>query len=1006
MAIPRHVVAAAAVLAVCGGVIVRAQQSTPEQKPVFRTGVELVTVDVTVLDRQGQPLRGLTQADFSVTVGGMPRRVVTAEFVDVAGSRAAAAATPDLVPVSSNDGAGVGRLFVFIVDQNTLEVGSVRQVAKAATNFFKRLSFVDRSALLLMPAGPGVEFTWAHDRVRDALQRVVGLSMPSSGTNEFGSLTEARDIASRNMGALRNVAMRECGGGAASASAGFDSGGPIGGPAGQGPGQGPPSGGGGGGGEPGGGGATPPGGGQGGGAGGGGGGGGGGSGGGSRPPRGGGGGGFGVDSCTRDVQMRAEFAWRTAQMTSFASLTQLRQTLAALARVPGDKTVILISGGWPLDDREQNSLVQTVAADAASARATVFTLFVPATRDSASRRLISSTPVNDHWLHLWPLETLAGMTGGGSYRVDVGAESAFERIGREMAGYYRIAVEKDRTDTDGKSRRMKVQVARGGLTVRARELFDVRTYEDRNWEGRFAAALEAPIAATGIGVRVTSYIATDSDDVARLKLVLAGEASRVDPGEATIQVLVHDMDGKRVLAGEQPVGQPTGDGLAFSTNLPLQPGHYIVRVAVMDGGGRVGSVDHRVEVKQVEIGELLAAGPLLVRVPGGGAPPRLALDAVRQDERLALQMDLEGNATQLSSADVTFEIAASADAPALVTAAGGLTPGSRSGWMMAQGVADLRVLPPGHYVARARVKGAAGPIGELRRTFTVTEAPAAALAAAAATDIGRGATSPRAAAHAIVTVPRFTIEHALAPQVLDGFLDRVAARPDAASPMIRDLVARARSSGVEQVPVSDALAAQYPVAAFLRGLSLLAQNRPEHAANAFRGAMRASSDFYPAMVYLGVCYAAGGNDKEAAGAWRTALIKEGDALPLHLLLADALLRQERGDLALQALDAARARWPSDDGLKRRFVLAALLAGEHADGLLTLDDLVERKSEDEPVLAAGLVVLYNAFQQGQPIQDVEQDRARMTRLAEVYRARGGPSLALVETWLSEVSRKQQ
>ncbi|MGH9311232.1 MAG: hypothetical protein ACRD1U_17780, partial [Vicinamibacterales bacterium] len=233
MAIPRHVVAAAAVLAVCGGMIGRAQQSTPEQTPVFRTGVELVTVDVNVLDRQGQPLRGLTQADFSVTVGGMPRRVVTAEFVDVAGSRAAAA-TPDLVPVSSNDGAGVGRLFVFIVDQNTLEAGSVRQVAKAATSFFKGLSFVDRSALLLMPAGPSVEFTWAHDRVRDALQRVVGLSMPSSGTNEFGSLTEARDIASRNMGALRNIAMRECGGGATSASAGFDPGGPIGGPAGQG----------------------------------------------------------------------------------------------------------------------------------------------------------------------------------------------------------------------------------------------------------------------------------------------------------------------------------------------------------------------------------------------------------------------------------------------------------------------------------------------------------------------------------------------------------------------------------------------------------------------------------------------------------------------------------------------------------------------------------------------------------------------------------------------------
>src|SRR4030095_6559688 len=123
--------------------------------------------------------------------------------------------------------------------------------------------------------------------------------------------------------------------------------------------------------------------------------------------------------------------------------------------------------------------------------------------------------------------------------------------------------------------------------------------------------------------------------------------------------------------------------------------------------------------------------------------------------------------------------------------------------------------------------------------------------------------------------------------------------------MIHDLVDRARTGGLDRLAVSDTLAAQSAVAAFLRGLTLLKDNKLEHAANAFRSAMRASPDFYPAMVYLGACYAAGGNDKEAAGAWRTALIKEGDALALHLLLADALLRQDRRELALETLDGAR-----------------------------------------------------------------------------------------------------
>jgi hypothetical protein len=40
----------------------------------------------------------------------------------------------------------------------------------------------------------------------------------------------------------------------------------------------------------------------------------------------------------------------------------------------------------------------------------------------------------------------------------------------------------------------------------------------------------------------------------------------------------------------------------------------------------------------------------------------------------------------------------------------------------------------------------------------------------------------------------------------------------------------------------------------------------------------------------------------------------------------------------------------------------------------------------------------------PIQSVEEDRRRMIRLADAYRARGGPSLALVDTWVAAAARK--
>jgi hypothetical protein len=701
--------------------------------------------------------------------------------------------------------------------------------------------------------------------------------------------------------------------------------------------------------------------------------------------------------------MRAEWAWRGALMTSQTSINSLRQLLAALERVRGDKTLILISGGWPLDEREQHTLMSTLAAEAAAARATLYTLFVPATMGSANRRMMSSTPANDTYLQSTPLDTVASMTGGSSYRAEVGADAVFERLSRELSGFYRLGVEKDTSDADGKGRRMKVQVARAGVNIRARDIFDVRSYEDRDWAARLSSALEAPIPATAVGLRVTSYLTADPEDPTRVKIILSGEASRVDPGEATVQLLIRDLEGTKLLAGEQPIGQPRGDGLSFTANVPVAPGGYVLRVALIDGAGRVGSVDHRVDARRLTLGTMTASGPVLLRLPAPGrGEPRLAVDTVSQDERLAVQIDLDGGQNEIKNAEVDFEIAKSADGPSLVHAPATMAT-IRAGSVLAQGVSDMRVLPPGSYVARAKVKSGEAVVGEVRRAFTLTEAalaPATIVGGGAPGDVSAlgGLTARRSAARVVAAVPPFAIDQVTSPQVLGAFLDRVAARPDAASPMIRDLVRDARTN-VDQLYISDVLAAQSPVAAFLKGVSLLSQNKLEPAANAFRAAMRASADFYPAMVYLGACYAAGGKDKEAAGAWRTALIKEGDALPLHTLLADAFLRQDNGEMALETLDKARSRWPADDGLKRRFVLAAFLAGEYADGLLTLDDLVSRKAEDEPTLAAGLLVLYEAFRAGRPIETEDKDRARMEKLADTYRATGGPSMALIDTWLA-------
>ena len=139
--------------------------------------------------------------------------------------------------------------------------------------------------------------------------------------------------------------------------------------------------------------------------------------------------------------------------------------------------------------------------------------------------------------------------------------------------------------------------------------------------------------------------------------------------------------------------------------------------------------------------------------------------------------------------------------------------------------------------------------------------------------------------------------------------------------------------------------------------------------------------------------------------WRTALMREGDSTALHIMLADAQLRQGRSDLAIDDLSSALKRWPDDLALKRRYAVAALLSGQRADGLRALDELIEKKADDEAALAIGVLVLYDAFESGQAVESVMQDRDRMLRLADTYKARGGSSQALVDTWVAAATKKQ-
>src|SRR5258705_13011160 len=54
-----------------------AQQQPP---PVFRSGAQLTVETVTVKDKAGRPIEGLTTKDFSITEDGVPQTISFVEF--------------------------------------------------------------------------------------------------------------------------------------------------------------------------------------------------------------------------------------------------------------------------------------------------------------------------------------------------------------------------------------------------------------------------------------------------------------------------------------------------------------------------------------------------------------------------------------------------------------------------------------------------------------------------------------------------------------------------------------------------------------------------------------------------------------------------------------------------------------------------------------------------------------------------------------------------------------
>jgi VWFA-related protein len=198
--------AAFAVIGCLAGVIagVDARQTAPQEPqrpPTFRATVEIAQVDVSVLDGNRRPVRGLRAADFTLLENGRPQEIVGFTAIDVPEFEAPPASwSRTVVPDVRVNDLGDGRLFAIVMDDATMppDLRMADNARKIGRSVINRLGPADLAAVIFtIDSRRSVDFT--NDRARllaaiDGFQPGFAYSDQVFGTDSLHFLTSIRSL--------------------------------------------------------------------------------------------------------------------------------------------------------------------------------------------------------------------------------------------------------------------------------------------------------------------------------------------------------------------------------------------------------------------------------------------------------------------------------------------------------------------------------------------------------------------------------------------------------------------------------------------------------------------------------------------------------------------------------------------------------------------------------------------------------------------------------------------
>src|SRR5687768_5918385 len=385
-------------------------QEPSQQKPTFRSGTQIVEIDVRVFDKDGRFVSGLTRDDFEIAEDGAPQQLETFFIVNDPGTADGAPAAPQLAPVLPGDvpppAPRPRQTWIFFFDLNHLTPGTGYDRARKAVEDFLGDRFIegDLGGIVAGEKMVGNRLTSIRQELLDNLKQLQPRAETRNRnieiTRDWPRFLDSEEVirtARNEADVVRRVVGRACQDDPDFCRMG----------------------------DP------------------------------EAPVR------------SKAVRLQQEIHRQTLH-----TLQSINALSNGLARIPGPKTIVFLSDGFSVQDIE--TTLRSVVGQTARAGARIYAIDVRGINRAGSGIIdqarvedaYGAVPKFDNLADA--PNSLAVDTGGMMIRNENNIGRALETIAADSNRYYVLGFQPTNTNWDGKFRQVQVRIKRPGVRVRAR----------------------------------------------------------------------------------------------------------------------------------------------------------------------------------------------------------------------------------------------------------------------------------------------------------------------------------------------------------------------------------------------------------------------------------------------------------------------------------------------------------------------------------------------------------